>query len=176
MRWTELFVIAVLLSTHSSRGQTSPNAAAKQPASPGPVLSIAVDPPVAPIRVGSPIIVTVTVKNISGKEIYMEHLRSQDGRYVDFNYLLLKDGHEVETTFFHRKITGRNRPGDPDEVWTGSYIALPHPPGTIFVMPIDLKRLYEITEPGVYTVEVSRMDEHSKTKVRSNTLTLKILP
>jgi len=43
-------------------------------------------------------------------------------------------------------------------------------------MPIDLKRLYEIKEPGVYTLDVSRFDEDSKTMVRSKTLTLKIVP
>ena len=114
--------------------------------------------------------------NISGKEIYMESNRSQDAKYTDFTYLLAKDGREVETTLFHTKISGRNRPDDPPEVWNGSSIVLPHPPGTIFVMPIDLKRLYEIKEPGVYTLDVSRFDEDSKTMVRSKTLTLKIVP
>jgi hypothetical protein len=41
---------------------------------------------------------------------------------------------------------------------------------------LDLKRLYEIEEPGVYTLYVSRLDENSKTTVRSNTLTLNIVP
>jgi hypothetical protein len=103
-----------------------------------PVFSITVDPPAAPIRLGSPINVTVTVTNISGKEIYMESYRSQNAKYMDFTYLLVKDGREVETTFFHRKISGRNRSDDPPEVWTGSSILRPRPPGTIFVMPIDL--------------------------------------
>ncbi len=37
-------------------------------------------------------------------------------------------------------------------------------------------RLCEIKEPGVYSFEVSRFDEQSKTKVRSNTVRLKIVP
>jgi hypothetical protein len=82
----------------------------------------------------------------------------------------------VETTFFYRKITGRQRPDDPEEVWAGSYFPVLHPPGLIYQMTIDLKRLYEIKEPGVYTLEVSRFDQDHKTKVRSNTLTLKIAP
>jgi hypothetical protein len=87
----------------------------------------------------------------------------------------VKDSREVETTFFHRKITGRNRPDDPDEVWAGSFIVLPHPPGLIYQMQVDLRRLYEIKEPGAYTLEVGRFDQDHKTQVHSNTLTLKIV-
>lgn len=143
------------------------------------VLSITIDPPASPIRLGSPTAnVTVTVKNISDKEIYLETVRTAtfSSGYMDFNYLLMKDGQEAETTFFHRKITNRQRPGDPEEVWSGSFIALPHPPGMIYEMKIDLKRLYEIKEPGVYTLEVSRFDQGHRSKVRSNTLALKIVP
>jgi hypothetical protein len=46
----------------------------------------------------------------------------------------------------------------------------------MFVMTIDLKRLYQITEPGDYTLEVSRDAEDDKTVVHSNSLALKILP
>ena len=46
----------------------------------------------------------------------------------------------------------------------------------MFTVTIDLKRLYEIKERGVYTLHVSRPDENSKTTVRSNPLTLKIEP
>jgi hypothetical protein len=176
MRWSLLLAAVVLLLGRSSFGQTTANPAKEKPASSTPEISITVDPPAAPIRVESPVVVTVTVTNISGKEIYLESTRSQHAAYRDFAYLLLKDGHEVETTFFHRKITGRNRPDDPQEVWSGSTILLPHPPGTIYVMKIDLKRLYEIRDPGVYTVEVSRFDEASKTMVRSKAVALKIVP
>ncbi|MGD0619529.1 MAG: hypothetical protein ABSB67_17920 [Bryobacteraceae bacterium] len=43
-------------------------------------------------------------------------------------------------------------------------------------MTINLARLYEITEPGAYTLVLSRFDDYSKTTVRSNTLTLNIVP
>ena len=46
----------------------------------------------------------------------------------------------------------------------------------MFVFEIDLKRLYEIKELGVYTLDVSRFDEYIKMTVRSNSLTLKIEP
>jgi hypothetical protein len=43
-------------------------------------------------------------------------------------------------------------------------------------MTIDLKRLYEITEPGEYTLDVSRIEDGNKTTVHANIVTLKIVP
>jgi hypothetical protein len=53
--------------------------------------------------------------------------------YTAFAVMLTKNGTEVETTVFDRKITSRQRPGDPQEVQAGSSISLPHPPGKMFV-------------------------------------------
>ena len=176
MKPSTLFATLILLLVPCCFGQASPNGETQDASKADPVYSITVAPPADPIRLGSPINVTVTVTNISSKEIYLASDRGPNTKYKDFTYLLMKNGREVETTWFHRKITGRNRPDDPPEVEAGSSITLPHAPGTIFVMTIDLKRLYEITVPGVYTLEVSRFDEYSKTTVRSKNLTLKIVP
>ncbi|MGA2719345.1 MAG: hypothetical protein ABSF78_10325, partial [Candidatus Acidiferrales bacterium] len=140
-----------------------------------PEFSIAVTPPADPIRLGMPINISVTVKNVSGKEIYWRTER-YDPAYRNFNFFLRKDGREVETTFFHRKITSRQRPNDPSEVAATSSIVGTVAPGESFSAPIDLTRLYELTEPGVYTLDVGRYDENTKTSVFSNTLTLTIVP
>jgi hypothetical protein len=118
----------------------------------------------------------VTVTNVSSEEIDWRSDRSSDTVYRAFTVMLTKNGSEVETTVFDRKITGRHRTSDPREVQPGSSISLPHPPGKMFVMTIDLTRLYEITAPGVYTLVLSRYDDYSKTTVRSNTVNLNIVP
>jgi hypothetical protein len=175
MRWTKSFAMVAVLSGLSCFGQTPSNTEGTKLISPAPSFSIAVVPP-DDIRLGSPINVIVTVTNVSGKEIYIQSDRGKDSAYKGFFYALTRDGREVETTFFHRKITGRQRPDDPPEVLHGSSIVLPHPPGKMFTFTIDLTRLYEITEPGLYTLDVSRFDDDSKTTVRSKSLTLKIAP
>jgi hypothetical protein len=116
------------------------------------------------------------VTNVSGKEIWFQWDRYKDATYKAFTFLLTKGGHEVETTFFHRKVSNRQRAGDPQEVASGSLFPVTYPPGKMFTVTIDLKQLYEIKESGVYTLVVSRPDENSKTTVRSNPLTLKIGP
>ena len=72
-------------------------------------------------------------------------------------------------------MTGKLRPDDPPLDFADlrrDTILLPHPPGKMFKMGIDLKRLYKITEPGTYTFQVSRYDDVSKTEVKSNTVTI----
>jgi hypothetical protein len=51
------------------------------------------------------------------------------------------------------------RPDDPAEVEEGSSVAFPHPPGKIFVMTIELNRLYEIKEPGLYKLDINRLGD-----------------
>src|SRR5215467_9671267 len=88
--------------------------------------------------------------------------------------LLTKDGHEPETTLFHRSLRGTLRPDDPQMSWMGNSVIISLEPGKSFTMMIDLTRLYQITEPGVYTLRLSRYHEASNATVHSNTLTIKI--
>jgi hypothetical protein len=176
MNGRKLLAMVVLFCGPCCFAQAASNTANQVQTFLNPVFSITAVPPDGSIRLGTSINVTVTVTNISGKEIYWESERGKDSVYKAFVVLLKKDGREVGTTFFQRKISGRQRQDDPAEVDSGSSISLPHPPGKMFAMTIDLKRLYEITEPGLYTLDVSRFDDYSKTIVRSKTLTLKIVP
>jgi hypothetical protein len=43
-------------------------------------------------------------------------------------------------------------------------------------MTLDLTRLYDVKDPGLYMLVVSRFDEYSNTTVRSKPLTLNIVP
>jgi hypothetical protein len=176
MRRSILFAAATALSVAvSCLAQTSPTARGEK----APEFSLTVDPPASPMRLRSPINVTVTVINISGREIYWSSERGKETVYKAFNVSLMKDNREVETTYFDRLITDRLRPGDPDPppgALISSSILLPHAPGRMFVMTIDLTRLYNITEPGLYTLNVSRFDEYSKITVRAKPLNLNILP
>jgi len=173
MKWNKFFATVVLLSGPCCLAQ-APTAETEKPAKQNPLFSIAVAPADDPIKLGSPIPVTVTVTNISGKDAAWPSERGQNGPYKEFRYLLMKDGHEVEMTVFHRKITGRQRSDDPQEVEISSTISLPAPPGVVRIFTINLKRLYEIKEPGAYTLEVSLFDKSSKAIVHSNNLTLAV--
>jgi hypothetical protein len=178
MRLAKFFALAILASGVSCLSQNAPKAADKERSAPtNPPISISVDFPVTPIRLGAQeITVNITATNVTDRDIWFELGRDKNGIYKSFKIVLMNDGAEVQTTFFHRKITGRQRPDDPLEVESESLFPVVYPPGRMFVDMIDLKRLYEISEPGVYTLDVSRFDEQSKATIRSKTVTLKIEP
>lgn len=147
---------------------------AQSPASPQPAFSITLSPPAGPISASAPIEIKITVRNISGKDIPWT-AQFADTAYKAFLFSLDKDGKEVETTFFYRKITGKQRAGDPNEVSDASSFLGVFAAGKSFTEIIDLKRLYQITGPGSYTLGVSRYDDESASMV-SSYLTLKIGP
>lgn len=175
MKWINSFTMAIFLFGPCCFAQTPPNAVNDKSATLKPEFSIVVTPPAGPIKLGVPVNVSVTVTNVSGKEIYWM-AESPDTAYRALNILLKKEGRKVETTAFHRKITGTQRRDDPADVELGNATVSPIPPGKSFTLSIDLTRLYEITEPGVYTLGLGRYDENTKTSVFSNTLTLNIVP
>jgi hypothetical protein len=161
-------LVALSCLAHSSR------AAAPDRHQLDPGFSIFVNASPTPYKLGEPVQITVAVTNITNHDIGWRSERIRESQYMACRYELEQNGHEVETTFFHRKITGKNRVGDPNEVYAGSSIVIPKPPGKMFEMEIDLKRLYEITEPGEYTLHVSRHDEVTKTTVQANVVTIRI--
>lgn len=114
------------------------------------------------------------ITNISGKEIDWRFYKGSTV-YRALAFDLTRQGREVETTLFHRTITARLRPNDPPVDLGGSSILFAVPPGKIFTLPVDLARLYEITEPGTYTLVLNRYGDYSTTAVRSNTVTLNIV-
>jgi hypothetical protein len=177
MKRRKVFAIFTMFFGMCCYAQTSQNTDGGKPISSEPVFSITVDPPPGPIHLGSPINVTITLTNVSGKEIYLAFDRGSNSGYKAFKILLTKDGREVETSLLNRRLTGRLRPDDPsDDHLLGSSILLPYPPGKMLVMMLDLTKLHEIKESGLYKLEVSRFDEYTKTIVRSKPLNLTIVP
>ena len=135
--------------------------------------SIHVEEPLTSPEADAVINIPLTVANISGKDIYWSYAKTNTP-YKAFHVVLKKDGHDVETTVFHRKMTGKQRPDDPQEIEGGDSIALPLAAGKSFTWTIDLSKLYIITEPGQYDMYLSRFDDCSKSEIRSNTLTINI--
>lgn len=141
--------------------------------------SLTIAPPTDQIRLGTTINITITVKNTSDSDIYW---RAELGNtaYHAFRFLLIKDGKEVESTRFHRMIRNEPRPDDQTEsaVGSGSSVVSALEPGKSFTLTIDLNKLYEIKQPGQYTITASRTEETKDGKfvVKSNAVTLDIVP
>ncbi len=163
----------VLMHVMPVYSQAAPAARSETASTLKPCFSIAVVSPLNEFQLGTPLELQVTVKNISGKDIYWSYAKTNT-QYKAFHMKLEKDGQEVQTTAFHRKMMGNQRPEDPQEIEDSSSIALPLSAGSSFTWKIELTKLYQINQPGVYTISVSRFDDCSKTTIRSRPVSLRI--
>jgi hypothetical protein len=170
--------IGLVLIVVDCCAQGRPNGAAQE-SDPRPDFSIVIGAPIPTFRLTEPVTVKITVTNDTNHTIGWESLFTTDPQYActAFRYDLERNGKEVETTLFHRQFDlSRLRPDDPIEIGrlrADSILTL-HPPGKMFEIKLDLKCLYQISEPGNYTLQVSRYDRVAKATVKSNTLTLEI--
>jgi hypothetical protein len=169
-----MFVIIIWLGGSTGFGRPFTYQAAQSAPKSNPGYSISVASPSEPPHLGSPInfVITVTVGSKSG---YWKAQRG-DAAYRAFRFVLERDGRETETTVFHRRITARERPEDPPGNVDGSSIVSTVAPGTSLAFTIDLTKLYEITEPGTYTLDVSRVEDDNKTIVRAKPVTFTVNP
>jgi hypothetical protein len=168
MKWMKV-ALATALLTWICQAQTHPELART------PEYSITIAAVDQSLTVGKPINIQVSVKNITDKDIWWR-AEFGDTAYKAFQFSFTKNGRDVGTTFFHRKVKGKQRDGDPEQVSGGGSVVSALAPGKSVTFTLDLRRLYEITEPGDYMLEVSREAEDGKRVIRSNTLRLTIGP
>jgi hypothetical protein len=135
--------------------------------------SITIRTPSTSLRVGQRIPVSILVKNISGRQIPWTSEKYETA-YLTFDYDLTRNRRPVETTRFHRFLTGRQRADDPPQVYRGGSITLFLPAGASFSIDASLEKLYEIKEPGTYKLRLSHTED-GKHRVFSNVLILKVL-
>ena len=175
MRFAKMLIFSAVLSAEMQAAQRYGNESAEAT---NPGYTITLTEPIASFNLASPIKIPMTITNITDGEIFWPAIRStdRDAWYSGFTFLLKKDGKEVETTYFHRKISGRQTPDDPPEVESKSTVLIPKPPGIMFIVTIDLKHLYKIKKPGTYTLEASHIGPDYKSIVHSNTVTINVVP
>ncbi len=168
----------LLISGLSCSGQANSNKALPAITSEKPNYTITIAPSSGPLSLKSPLLVEMYYTNTTSSDIYM------DVTFCRFctpdRILLMKDGKEVKTTAFQRIITGRGLPSDFKDLHPMT--ASGHPerfhPGVFWKFNLDLRKLYNITEPGQYTLTAIRTEEpiSGKLEVNSNTVTLNIVP
>jgi hypothetical protein len=150
-----------------------------------PNYTITITPPSGPLSLKSPLLIELYFTNTTTSDIEMEgqHCYLCTTQQI----LLTKDGKEVETTPFQRMITGRGLPSDFEELHKQfphiNNVADGHPgryaPGVFLKVTLDLRKFYNITEPGQYTISGSRRAGTTGDKaivVKSNTVTFDIVP
>lgn len=153
---------------------------AAQTGSPAFSLSIVADP--ASSRSGATVELSIALTNKSQKEIFIPtdmshaestfHIRITDPK-----------GEEAGKTRYYRNITGDKSGKDAAEpplaplqmrIVLGSGGILHPLPGQTVSQRVILNEMFDLAQPGAYTVQVDKMDDISKTLVKSNVVTFSV--
>jgi hypothetical protein len=172
-----IFAALFLFLGLSCSGQSNPNPAKPAIESQKPSYTITITPPNKPLSLKAPILIEIYFTNTTETDIYMNSLICSFCTIE--RILLMKDGKEVETTPFQRLSTGRGLPSDYKLYSNRKKTAQPfrdrYHPGVFWRVNLDLRKLYNITESGQYTVSASRTED-GKVVINSNTVTLNVVP
>lgn len=143
-----------------------------------PNYTITVTPPSGPLSMKSPLLIEMYYTNTTSSDIYMtaDICSTCAGQEI----LLTKDGKEVDATPLQRLRTGRGSSSDRElfPARSGNSRTDRYHPGVFWKLNLDLRKLYNITEPGQYVLSASRTEEtkDGKVVVKSNTVTLDLVP
>ncbi len=155
------------VASHHAYGQCSQP---KQDAKPATVLAITAAQ--ESIAAGSPVWVELTVTNKSKHEISL--WREVSGR--DFQ-VEVKDhkGKFAKDTKYGYSRNGRADPArlTPEDL-SGSGACVTLGPGKSLSYKLDISKLYDLTQPGEYTIQAERSDSESTATVKSNKIVIKL--
>jgi hypothetical protein len=129
------------------------------------------------VKVGSPIIVKIQLKNISDHDIPWTALPGGDlhGEMIGFRPLVRDaQGKEPSLTKGGRRLFGQTASEEPDLVIDAVGAFAVHP-GAVMKTEINLNELYDL-RPGKHTIRVWTYDDENKEKVMSNAITLTVVP
>jgi hypothetical protein len=131
--------------------------------------TVAIGAPQDEVKVGSDVRLTIALRNVSDHQIAFAHRPGANN--AEFSYRIeVKDaaGHVVEATAYGREALQHQQ----EESRMVEYVQ----PGKAAVQTAHLEKLVNMNRPGRYTVQVFRKDVKSGAVVRSNELTLNVVP
>ena len=137
----------------------------------GGTFSIAIRAPEDEVQVGSDVRVTITLKNLSTKQVLIARHTGTDS--PEFSYRIVvrnAEGREVEESTYAQGIRSEGA-----QAAGRSVVDYVQPDG-IEVQTAHVAKLVNLRRPGRYTVQVSRKDPASGVTVKSNEITLNVVP
>jgi hypothetical protein len=133
------------------------------------LFSISISAPMTEVQVGSDAQVVIALKNVSEHQILFAHRPGTNN--PEFSYTIEvrnAAGHGADETAYGREARERQQ----TENRTVDYVQ----PGRSAVQTAHIAKLVNLERPGAYTVVVSRKDAASGVVVRSNEITVNVVP
>lgn len=142
-----------------------------------PSVRISLSASATQFRLGEPVQLEIVLTNISGKPIFVGKEIGINGASEYDVFVIYNNEKSALTTAYYRFIKGKRKPGDPQFFYSS------HSRAILLVLPnkslksqIDLEKIYKIDRPGVYKIWVERQDGISDQRIKSNTITIRIVP
>ena len=140
---------------------------------PATTFSLTISSPQPTVRIGEEVPLNIVMTNTSGKDIHY-------GQPLSVKWAMLFDVHILDSankpapeTPYGRQLHGTDR--NPASLG-GSVFSAHVGPGKTLEQQLMLNKEYEIGHPGKYTIQAERVDAVSGTAVKSNTITLTVVP
>jgi len=152
--------------------QSSPVSQNKQPANvPKPQVSVTISSPNVATKIGSPILVKVTITNISDHDMIVPALPLEDLRSQFRIEVRDSQGNEVS---LRKPLHPSTMPPKPEDLPMGGQRGIFLPPGGSSVFDVDLLQIFNLNQPGNYTVQAKHFNGPDKSWVKSNTISLTV--
>jgi len=154
-------------------GQAGPAGARAQAPTPDYSLTIRAIP--AEAKAGTAINLSIAWKNLSDRSFRVAQEYKNPKRVDEAYRTYVRDekGNLAPETAWGREIrTGKSE--GPPTLQTGAAYRYDLEPGEVFTQSILLNRLYDLSQPGKYTVQVEHLDPQTKLAVKSNVIELSV--
>lgn len=144
--------------------------------------SLTISTPTTTVKSGSEVRINITMSNTSNQKILLFRAKGDDSGEFNNDLQILDDkANSAPVTEYRRRLKGEpGRPGphgEPAPPLLSSDIGCSLEPGKSMEEVIVANKLYDLSQPGKYSIQVSRFDlAYSKTWVKSNTITLTVVP
>jgi hypothetical protein len=144
-------------------------------------LTITADEP--KVKAGAPLWVDVTMKNESDHTLSVYLANSSDMDQGGWVYKVSAwddTGAMAPKTEFGKRVQDPETPEEKAEssnsvmVGSGGYIPLPS--GKTMKHRINITEIRDLERPGKYTIQVEEFDDETKTSVKSNKITVTVIP
>jgi len=166
-RLVKLFV-AIILASGLLAAQSSAPIKEREPR-----FSIAINAPSNTVKPGSQITVNATLTNKAKDTIYLDASAPWMAE-LDFRV----EVHDVQGNLAPLTDYGRlvlKNEGEVPIVENNGSLAVLHP-GDTFKREIVVSKLYDLTQPGKYTIQAQRPDDANGTIAKSNTVNVTVTP
>jgi hypothetical protein len=124
------------------------------------------------VRAGSEVRVKIVLTNTSNREIYIIHEKASDvGEQAGFT-LDVRDAGGMVVPFTRYGQLFFNH----EAVTLGAPSPFDLKPGKTLKDEIIVSKLFDLSKPGKYSIQVKRQDDSSTAVVKSNTITVTVTP